>query len=316
MADDLPEFDTPFFKRLANNDTGNAPGHQAGIVIPKDLDSFFPTLPPATPANPTVEQRVKALLVVPNIGSQLADARYQHQTWGGTRQPERRLTDNLSFLRNQAHADDFLLFERSLDDLNLFRLTLLKSGSKAHQDLLKKVGSKRWGAVSLAETPVEDAEIVAAETAQIEHESKPLELFDNTAATVESRVQRIARSVAFQKRVVEIYQRRCAVCGEGLLHPIKGAEVEAAHIVPRRLKGADDARNGLALCRAHHWAFDRGLFGIQPKRLILVPTPVKEIKQNKRLADLDGKNLTIPTPATLSPSNKAFEWHLANIVKL
>ena len=39
-----PTWDSPFFKRLANNDTGNARGHQGGIVVPKDLRQFFPEL--------------------------------------------------------------------------------------------------------------------------------------------------------------------------------------------------------------------------------------------------------------------------------
>jgi putative restriction endonuclease len=41
---DLTIFDRPMFKRLAPNDTGAAPGHQGGIVIPKDLGPYFPDL--------------------------------------------------------------------------------------------------------------------------------------------------------------------------------------------------------------------------------------------------------------------------------
>jgi hypothetical protein len=39
----------------------------------------------------------------------------------------------------------------------------------------------------------------------------------------------------------------------------RGVE-QAAHIVPKNKNGTDDPRNGLTLCRAHHWAFDAGLF--------------------------------------------------------
>jgi putative restriction endonuclease len=314
MEDSLPGFDAPFFKRLAPNDTGNAPGHQSGIVIPKDLDSFFPTLPATSVANPTVGQRIKAILVVPGVGSQTVDARYQHQTWGAQRPPERRLTDNLSFLRNEAHGDDIVVFERSLHELDTFRLTLLKAGTPEHTALSRKVGAKRWGVVDVAISPVKDSAIITAEQDQDAHEAAPLALFDNAAGIIETRVQKIARSAAFQKRVTQIYDRRCAICGEGLLHPQKGFEVEAAHIVPRGRKGADDARNGLALCRLHHWAFDHGLFGVQPKDIIYVPSSVKALKENKRIADLEGMVVRPPNDKLLRPAAEAFEWHLKNIV--
>jgi putative restriction endonuclease len=38
------DFDAPLFNVLAHNDTGQAVGHQGGIVIPKDLDPYFPQL--------------------------------------------------------------------------------------------------------------------------------------------------------------------------------------------------------------------------------------------------------------------------------
>jgi hypothetical protein len=33
--DKSPEWGSPIFKVLANNDTGSAPGHQGGVVIPE-----------------------------------------------------------------------------------------------------------------------------------------------------------------------------------------------------------------------------------------------------------------------------------------
>lgn len=57
----------------------------------------------------------------------------------------------------------------------------------------------------------------------------------------------------------------CAACGlqvEVLL--------DAAHLCGVEEGGSDDARNGIALCRNHHRAFDRQLFGIDPVSLALV----------------------------------------------
>lgn len=154
MPDNLSEFDAPVFKRLARNDTGQAPGHQGGVLIPKDLSTYFPTLPAASAANPTVEQRVHAILVVPGIAEKTVDTRYQHQTWGGTRRPERRLTDNLSSLRNEAQENDFLIIERGLLDRLLFRLTLVKAGTAEYQRLEGVAGARRWGILNATYRPV------------------------------------------------------------------------------------------------------------------------------------------------------------------
>lgn len=67
-----PAWDAPFFKRLAHNDTGQASGHQGGVVVPKDLRVYFPALDEglASANAPTVDRYL-------------------------TRSAESRLTDNL-----------------------------------------------------------------------------------------------------------------------------------------------------------------------------------------------------------------------------
>lgn len=126
--DELSDFDRPVFKQLAHNDTGKAKGHQGGIVIPKDLDAYFPQLLGSTSAdNPTLDENIRAVLVVGGREIGTVDTRYQIQTWKGERNPERRLTSNLGPLRDQADANDILLIERNLDDRSLYRLTLLSA---------------------------------------------------------------------------------------------------------------------------------------------------------------------------------------------
>lgn len=316
MADDLPEFDAPVFKKLANNDTGQARGHQGGIVIPKELDTYFPTLIGSTNAQtPTVDKRVTAIILVPGKKEEIVSTRYQHQTWGGTRSPERRLTDQLITLRAAAAADDYLIIERGLHDRDLFRLTLVKAGSDQYKAIANKTKGRRWGPLNDGDPPAQDQEIQKAEIDQTKHESKPLELFDNDAAIIETKVQKITRNRAFQLRISEIYEKRCAVCGLGLIHPIKGFEVEAAHIVPRSQRGADDARNGLALCRMHHWAFDRGLFGVASDQKIFIPENVLAIPANKTLAAHRDKSIRLPNNQQLKPAPEAFSWHMKTIVK-
>ncbi|NIT56193.1 MAG: hypothetical protein GWN00_08130, partial [Aliifodinibius sp.] len=67
------------------------------------------------------------------------------------------------------------------------------------------------------------------------------------------------RDKAFRDIVVHEYDFSCAVC-ETKFHLNDLIEATAAHIIPKHKDGSDDPRNGLALCRTHHWAFDSGIF--------------------------------------------------------
>ena len=91
-------------------------------------------------------------------------------------------------------------------------------------------------------------------------------------------------------------------------------ELEAAHIVPRNLRGADDVRNGLGLCRRHHWAFDKGLFGLDDARRVIVPANVKSIKENEPLAAFSGTKILQPLDPKLAPSAAAIKWHREHIL--
>src|SRR5690606_2532246 len=146
-----------------------------------------------------------------------------------------------------------------------------------------------WGLVD--ETPVTDSAITQASHELRSNEVSDFALFDPNPTTVESRSKKLARTIAFRKHLIELYDGTCSVCQTALRTPTGKVEMEGAHVVPRTLGGANDARNGLGLCRRHHWAFDRGLFGIDANRKILVPNETTDIVQNAELRDLRGKAL-------------------------
>ena len=75
------------------------------------------------------------------------------------------------------------------------------------------------------------------------------------------------------------------------------------HIIPKRSQDTDDQRNGISLCRTHHWAFDRGLFGITDERKVYVP--LKELSGNEILEANDSDLIAVP---------EAFKWHRKNVV--
>lgn len=309
------EFDTPLFKILAHNDTGQAAGHQGGIVIPKDLDPWFPQLSRrATAAAPTQEEFITADLFDGTRFLETVETRYQYQTWGGTRSPERRLTANLPPLRNLAHAEDLLLIERGIADDRHYRLTLLRRGTNQYAQASAGLGSRRWGPLLVNMPPVKELDVEAAAEQIADFEGKTFELFDPDAGVTEIRSIRIARSRAFQTHVANLYNRMCSICDQGLRHPKGRSETESAHIVPRGLGGSDDARNGLQLCRSHHWAFDLGLVGISQAYKLTVPRSVLAMPENQSLGALEGKSIRLPDKAGLAPHLAALEWHASNIL--
>jgi len=310
-----PEWDSPIFKVLANNDTGNARGHQGGIVIPKDLRPFFPGLTGSVSLiTPTIDKRIDAQLFVENDFKGSVSTRYQYQTWGGERSPESRLTDQLGAMRNLAKGEDVLIIRRSIDRLDSYRLTLVRRDSPEFSELLPLIGSRRWGVLAVQSPPVSDSDLHYALAEESSRESAPFSLIDPSAESVVSTVKKVARSLAFRTRVLEQYDETCSVCGEALKSPNGFIEVDAAHIVPRALFGADDARNGFALCKRHHWAFDKGLFGVCEDRKICIPSSVSELPQNSTLIKFIGHSIREAKNSSLQADPGAFHWHRENVL--
>ena len=70
------------------------------------------------------------------------------------------------------------------------------------------------------------------------------------------------RDQAFRRIVVTTYDHRCALCGVRIVTPEGHTVVDAAHIVRWSRTQNDDIRNGMALCKLCHWAFDEGMLGV------------------------------------------------------
>lgn len=311
-----PKWDSPFFKILANNDTAHASGHQGGVVIPKDLRQYFPILNESsiTAFQPTVDAVITARLFHETIFLGVVQTRYQLQSWGGTRSPEARLTDNLTAIRTRGYADDVLIFQRDIDSLDSYRLILVNQNSPTFSQLRTPGRTIRWGLLDQSNPPLTENIFVQALNQELQREASPFNIFEPSPTMVETRQFSIGRSSAFRKQIQTIYENRCCVCHTALRTPTGLSELEAAHIVPRNLAGADDARNGLALCRQHHWAFDNGLYGINQGGVIFVPPIVRSITENRVLVAFHDQVIRRPTIYNLSPHQDALRWHRENVL--
>lgn len=313
-----PDWDAPFFKRLAHNDTGSAVGHQGGMVLPKDLRHFLPRLDESVTSHlvPTTDRYLRTEMFIGSAHLTDSVVRYQFQTWGGTRSAESRLTDGLLPVREHARKGDIMLFQRRADALDRFRLMLVKQATPEFAEISQWTSGRRWGPLYLTDAPVTQAQLIQARTEVVQLAQHPFEVQRSQVPRVETRQSRIARSSVFGEQVRQEYERKCAVSGIIIATPTMLHEVESAHIVPVSERGSDDVRNGFTLTQTLHWAFDRGLFGVLPNRTIFIPRQVKRMTENAFLKQFESKPITEAKSAAFRVHADAFRWHFENRVKL
>lgn len=88
------------------------------------------------------------------------------------------------------------------------------------------------------------------------------------------------KSLVFRQNVRRAYKSTCVVCGNRF--PPTGfsaAGVDAAHILPWSQYDLDEVRNGLCLCKLHHWAFDEALIVLthdQGRYAMVLPSDIKD----------------------------------------
>lgn len=313
-----PAWDAPFFKILAHNDTGNAAGHQGGMVLPKDLRKYLPALDEGatSSAAPTTDRRIEARMHLGSLPVASGSLRYQLQTWGGTRGAESRITDGLRPLRDLAAVGDMLIFQRQANSLDHFRLTLVPKASDDFKTLTGHLPKNaRWGVLDRSTEPLTTGALREARRELVDQATRPFDLLPQAAQRTESKQRRIARSVAFRLQVRRAYGFKCAASGYGISTPDDSHEVEAAHVVPLGEGGPDDIRNGIALTRTLHWAFDQGLWGIEPgTRKVTVPKPIRAKPDNAFLSGFDGRVIADADDPAFRIHPDALDWHLANRV--
>ncbi|WP_259128322.1 HNH endonuclease [Salinibacter ruber] len=110
------------------------------------------------------------------------------------------------------------------------------------------------------------------------------------------------RSEAFRVGIRKLYHHRCAVCGVRALGPGDGsAIVDAAHIYPKSEGGADDLRNGLCLCKNHHWAFDEGWLTVTSDHTVRVHPDLPSDADYNFIREYDGDTLHFPDDERFHP---------------
>ena len=140
---------------------------------------------------------------------------------------------------------------------------------------------------------------------------------DNKRKIILAEIARKYRETDFRKRVLGAYQDRCAVCG------IQLKLIDAAHIIPVAADtSTDETKNGIALCKLHHSAYDRKLISFDERYKIELSTSevanltalnlvgcLKEFKQHLKTAIiLPTDRRDYPPPAYITESRQVRNW--------
>jgi len=115
----------------------------------------------------------------------------------------------------------------------------------------------------------------------------------------QSQVRPEVRDQGFRRAIVNSYDHRCALCGIRILTPEGHTAVDAAHIQPWSESKNDDVRNGMALCKICHWAFDEYMMSVSDKYTVLIS------KQISVLPNIPGSLLTLEGRGIIPPEDKA-----------
>ena len=124
------------------------------------------------------------------------------------------------------------------------------------------------------------------------------------------------RSAGFRKAIMEIYDHTCVVC-ELNIRASSGENVtDAAHIIPFSVSYNDDIRNGMSLCKSHHWAFDTGLISVNEAYEVIVSRSMTEQGPiASMLTELRNKPIWLPNEPEHRPAQDALTWHREKVMQ-
>ncbi|MEH2414242.1 HNH endonuclease [Nostoc sp.] len=124
----------------------------------------------------------------------------------------------------------------------------------------------------------------------------------------------VIRNAFFRKAIVNIYDYKCAFCGLKVTKSVSQNIVDGAHIKPFSQFYDSRIHNGIALCKNHHWAFDRGWFAVDEQYKIIVRNDLEEVSPYaKPMKDFSGETILLPNTEQHFPELEALQWHRQNI---
>ena len=222
-------------------------------------------------------------------------------------------TPSASRLRNmpavaKVDANLFLLLAIP-DSRAILRQTLIRSYFSEMRDAIEKVIAEHRGIG--CEHIAADIEVYRQQLIQ---ETQHPFLMQRDVASVQTETP--VRRAGFRQAVMHIYDYTCAVCALNIRASSGESVTDAAHIIPFSVSYNDDIRNGLSLCKLHHWAFDVGLISVsETYQVVVSPAMTEHGPTTSMLARLHDRQIWVPSECEYRPAPEAFAWHRQAVMR-
>ena len=159
----------------------------------------------------------------------------------------------------------------------------------------------------------EGKQITEYEQSLISEVEQPFSLQKPTAPIPE---ESPIRSAGFRQAIMGLYNYTCAVCRLRIVTMDGESATDAAHIIPFRISKNDDVRNGISLCKLHHWSFDKGLISLSTTYQVLVSPLMSDQRLTEwMLTELQDKSILLPERIQLYPAQNALDWHREEVLR-
>ncbi|MYE91171.1 hypothetical protein F4X33_19475 [Candidatus Poribacteria bacterium] len=196
--------------------------------------------------------------------------------------------------------DDFFVLLTDADNRDIIRQTLIRTYFSNFQQVIESLIAERQQIGEYGQLLIHE----------VEH---PFSFERPTAPTPK---EEPIRSAGFRKAIMRLYKYTCAVCRLCIITTDGESATEAAHIIPFRISQNDDVRNGVSLCKLHHWAFDRGLISLSKTYKVIVSRLfVEQGPIEWKLTKLRGKSILLPEHDQLYPAQDALDWHREEVFR-
>jgi len=136
-----------------------------------------------------------------------------------------------------------------------------------------------------------------------EEQFQPLEVDQRELVLAQQHARR--GQGTFRSRLLNTYERRCAITGEHT-----EIVLDAAHIQPYLGLPSNHVQNGLLLTKEFHALFDAGYVTVTPDYRVRVSPRLRDEWQNgHRYYPFDGQALQVLPVVAERPSPSVLEWH-------